>query len=136
MQKTTTFLMFTGAQYGKAAEAIAFYISLFKNSGIKSIQHFKAGEAGGKEGDVKLATFTLDGQEYMAIDSPPVHQFTFTPAISIYVNCENEEEINSLFQQLSTNGNVLMPLNNYGFSKKFGWLADTYGVSWQLNLKA
>lgn len=128
--------MFTGDQYGKAAEAITFYISLFKNSEIKSILQFKAGEAGGKEGDVKHAVFTLAGQEYMAIDSPPVHQFTFTPAISIYVDCENENEIDSLFQQLSANGNVMMPLNNYGFSKKFGWLADKYGVSWQLNLKA
>jgi predicted 3-demethylubiquinone-9 3-methyltransferase (glyoxalase superfamily) len=136
MQKTTTFLMFTGDQYGKAAEAITFYTSLFKNSEIKNIQHVKAGEPMGKEGDVKLATFTLAGLEYMAIDSPPVHKFTFTPAISIYVDCENEEEITSLFQQLSANGNVMMPLNNYGFSKQFGWTADKYGVSWQLNLKA
>ena len=128
--------MFTGDQYGKAAEAIAFYTSLFKNSEIKSMERFKAGEQGGNEGDVKLAVFTIAGLEYMAIDSPPVHKFNFTPAISIYVDCEHEEEITSLFQLLSANGNVMMPLDNYGFSKQFGWTADKYGVSWQLNLKA
>src|SRR5258705_733249 len=101
MQKTITFLMFVGAQCGKAEEALKFYTSLFKNSGVKNIEYFKPGEPGGKEGAVKHATFTLAGQEYMAIDSPMEHKFSFTPAISIYVNCENEEEIDMLFQKLS-----------------------------------
>jgi predicted 3-demethylubiquinone-9 3-methyltransferase (glyoxalase superfamily) len=134
MQKTTTFLMFVGDQCGKAEEAIQLYTSLFKNAEVRSIQYFKAGEPGGKEGLVKHAAFTLAGQEYMANDSAAPHQFTFTPSISIYVRCESEEEINTLFQTLSEGGKVMMALDDYGFSKKFGWLADKFGVSWQLNL--
>jgi predicted 3-demethylubiquinone-9 3-methyltransferase (glyoxalase superfamily) len=134
MQKTTTFLMFVGEQCGKAEEAIKFYTSLFKNSEIKSMELFKTGEAHGKEGTVKHALFTIDGLEYMAIDSPLEHKFSFTPSISIYVKCENENEIKTLFDKLSANGQVLMPLNKYPFSEKFGWIADKYGVSWQLNL--
>jgi len=61
-------------------------------------------------------------------------QFTFTPSISIYVKCENENEINTLFDKLSSGGQVFIPLNKYPFSNKFGWLVDKYGVSWQLNL--
>ena len=133
MQKTTTFLMFVGEQCGKAKEAIEWYTSLFKNSEIKNIEYLSAEEAGGKENLVKLATFTLGGQEYMANDSQAPHQFTFTPAISIFVSCDSEEELESLFKALSTNGKVLMPLDNYGFSKKFAWTNDRYGVSWQLN---
>lgn len=133
MQKTTTFLMFVGNQCGKAEEAIKFYISLLPNSEIKSIDYFKASEAGGKEGLVKFGKFTLAGQEYIANDGPGDHKFSFTPAISIYVDIENEEEINKLFTKLSEGGFVMMPLGNYGFSKKFAWVADRYGVSWQLN---
>src|SRR5258708_39838422 len=136
MQKTTNFLMFVGDKCGKAGEAIKFYTSLFKNSEIKNIEYFKAGEPGGKEGAVKHAVFTLAGQEYMAIDSPMEHKFSFTPSISIFVSCESEEEIDMLYQRLSEGGGVMMPLGHYGFSKKFDWLADKYVVSWQLNLKA
>ena len=135
MQKTTTFLMFVGDQCGKAEEAIKFYTSLFKNSEIKNIEYFSGDEPGGKKGYVKHAIFTIAEQEYMAIDSSMEHKFSFTPSISIFVNCENEEEINMLFQKLSEGGGVMMPLGHYGFSKKFGWLADKYGVSWQLNFK-
>lgn len=133
MQKTTTFLMFVGEQFGKAEEAINFYISLFKDSGIQHIEYFKANEQGGKAGAVKLATFTLAGQTYMAIDSGFEHKFTFTPAISIYVNCESEEELETLYKSLSDGGGILMSLGDYGFSKKFGWVADRFGVNWQLN---
>ena len=134
MQKTITFLMFVGDQCGKAEEAIMSYTSLFKNSEVKSIEHFNTGDPQGKEGAVKHALFTIDGLEYMAIDSPMEHKFTFTPSISIYVKCENENEINTLFDKLSSGGQVFIPLNKYPFSNKFGWLVDKYGVSWQLNL--
>ncbi len=70
----------------------------------------------------------------MASENLAEHNFTFTPSMSIFVHCENEEEIETLFKKLSENGNIMMPLDNYGFSKKFGWLSDKYGVSWQLNL--
>jgi predicted 3-demethylubiquinone-9 3-methyltransferase (glyoxalase superfamily) len=133
MQKTTTFLMFVCDQSGKAEEAIRLYTSLFNNSEIISIEYFKAGEPGGKEGMVKQAFFTLAGQTYRAMDSMG-HAFSFTPAVSIFVDCNNEEEIHTLFQKLSEGGSIMMPLGDYGFSKKFGWLADRYGLSWQLNL--
>ena len=136
MQKTTTFLMFVGDQCGKAEEAIRLYTSLFKNSKVEKIDYFKTGEPGGKEGAVKHALFTIAEQEYMAIDSAMHHQFSFTPAISIFVNCESEEEVNTLYEKLSEGGNVMMPLDDYGFSKKFGWVSDKYGVSWQLNFAA
>lgn len=134
MQKTVTFLMFTGEQHGRAEEAINFYISLFKESGIQQIDYYKANEPGGKEGTVKHATFTLAGQTYMAIDSGFDHKFNFTPAISIYVNCESEEEIESLYKSFTDGGSILMPLGDYGFSKQFAWVRDKFGVSWQLSL--
>ena len=134
MQKTTTFLMFVGEQCGKAEEAIRFYTSLFRNSEIKSIERWGKDEAGGKEGLIKKATFAIDGQEYIVSENTMNHAFTFTPAISIFAECDTEDELTTLFQKLSDKGVVMMPLDNYGFSKKFGWTADKYGVSWQLNL--
>lgn len=134
MQKTTTFLMFVGDQVGKAEEAVNLYVSMFENSKIDHIEHFKAGEPGGEEGMVKHTLFTLDGQQYMASDSTMPHDFTFTPAMSIYVQCSSETEIDKLYETLSKGGEVKMPLGDYGFSTKFGWVTDKYGVSWQFNL--
>ena len=134
MQKITTFLMFVGEQCGKAEEAMRFYTSLFKNSEIKSIERWGKDEPGGKEGLIKKATFAIDGQEYIVSENAMNHAFTFTPVISIFVECDTEDEITVLFRKLSDKGRVMMPLDNYGFSKKFGWTTDTYGVSWQLNL--
>ena len=133
MQKTTTFFMFVGDQFGKAEEAIHFYVSLFQNSRIITIARYGAG-AQGTEGAISHAVFTLNGQEYMAMESNLEHQFTFTPAVSIFVNCETDEEIDTLFQKLSESGSVLMELNKYPFSEKYGWVTDKYGLSWQLNL--
>ena len=133
MQKTITFLTFVGKQYGKAEEAIKLYTSLFKNSRIINIVRAGAGEDE-PEGTVRHAVFSLNGQEYMAMESSLDHAFTFTPAISIFVNCETEDEIDKLFETLSQGGSVLMELTQYPFSKKFGWVQDKFGVSWQLNL--
>lgn len=130
MQKVTTFLMFTG----KAEEAMNFYTSLFKQSEILSITRYGANEAGA-EGTVKHAIFTLNRQEFMCIDSNVQHEHTFTPSISLYARCDTEAEIDTLFARLSEGGQVFMPLNNYGFSAKFAWIADRFGVSWQLNLE-
>ncbi|WP_377865670.1 VOC family protein [Bacillus sp. R86525] len=128
-QKITTFLMFEG----KAEEAMNFYTSLFNQSEIVSISRYDE-NGPGKEGTVIHATFTLNGQEFMCIDSYVKHDFTFTPAMSLYVTCETEEEIETVFNKLAQDGSVLMPLGSYPFSKKFGWLNDKYGVSWQLTL--
>ncbi|HDR7623493.1 TPA: VOC family protein [Bacillus mycoides] len=128
-QKITTFLMFEG----KAEEAMNFYTSLFNQSEIVSISRYDE-NGPGKEGTVIHATFTLNGQEFMCIDSYVKHDFTFTPAMSLYVTCDTEEEIETVFNKLAQDGKVLMPLGSYPFSKKFGWLNDKYGVSWQLIL--
>lgn len=130
MQKTTTFLMFEG----RAEEAIHFYTSVFQESRIIDISKYGPGEAGA-EGSVKLGIFSIHGQEYMCIDSTIKHGFTFTPAVSIYVRCETDEEIENLFNSLSHGGSVLMPLGPYPFSKNFAWLTDKFGVSWQLNME-
>lgn len=130
-QKINTFLMFEG----KAEEAMNFYISLFEDSKIISIKHYGANQAGA-EGSVMQATFSLHGQTFMCIDSNVSHGFTFTPAISLYVNCVSEEEIDRVFGKLSEEGQVLMPLGEYPFSQKFGWAADRFGVSWQLSLQS
>jgi predicted 3-demethylubiquinone-9 3-methyltransferase (glyoxalase superfamily) len=134
MQKFTTFLMFVGEQCGKAEEAINLYVSLFKSSSIIAIDRYGEGEEE-REGTVKRAAFSLNGQTFMAIDSAREHDFTFTPAISLFVQCETEEEVNSVFERLSEGGKILMELGNYGFSEMFGWVQDAYGVTWQLNLE-
>ena len=128
MQKITNFLMFTG----QAEEAMNFYMSLFPNSEITHIIRYKANEAG-PEGTVLHAKFSLNGQQFMCIDSPVKHAFTFTPAMSLYVSCESDDEIEKLFKELSNGGSILMPLAAYPFSKKYTWLNDRFGVSWQLS---
>ena len=128
MQKTTTLLMFTG----RAEEAIMFYTSLFRESGINMISRYE-GQGDGEAGKVKHATFTLQGSQYMCIDSSVTHGFGFTPAISIFVNCDSEAETDYLFTELSDEGRVLMPLGKYPFSAKYVWIEDRFGVSWQLS---
>jgi predicted 3-demethylubiquinone-9 3-methyltransferase (glyoxalase superfamily) len=128
MKTITNFLMFEG----RAEEAMSFYVSLFPNSEVVSITRYKANESGA-EGTVMHATFSLNKQVFMCIDSAVKHAFTFTPAISLYIDCDSDTEIENLFKNLSEDGSVLMPLNAYPFSKKYTWLTDRFGVSWQLN---
>lgn len=130
MEKVTPFLMFQNAN---AEEAMNYYTSLIEDSEIKSIVRYGANESG-EEGTVMHAIFSLKGQDFMCIDSNVKHAFSFTPSFSIYVTCDTEAEIDTLFEKLSVGGQALMPLGNYGFSKKFGWLNDRFGVSWQVNL--
>ena len=134
MNKTNTtqitpFLMFEG----KAEEAMNFYISLFPEARVISFRRYGLGEAG-KEGTILRADFSLAGQTVICIDSPVKHDFTFTPAMSLFVDCTTDSQLETLFTKLSTGGKVMMPLDNYGFSRRFGWVSDRFGVSWQLNL--
>jgi predicted 3-demethylubiquinone-9 3-methyltransferase (glyoxalase superfamily) len=129
-RSVATFLMFDGA----AEEAMKFYVSLFRGSEIVRVERYGPGEQG-REGTVKSGHFRLVGHELICFDSPVKHAFTFTPSISLFVECETEAELDEAFKQLSVGGSVLMPLDNYGFSTKFGWLNDRFGVSWQLNLQ-
>ncbi|AOV07967.1 VOC family protein [Sporosarcina ureilytica] len=130
MKNVMPFLMF---QDGKAEEAMNYYTSLIEESEITSIVRYGANEPG-DEGTVMQATFSLKGQAFMCIDSNIKHEFDFTPSFSIYITCETEEEIDELYNKLADGGQALMPLGDYGFSKKFGWINDKFGVSWQLNL--
>jgi len=130
MEKVTPFLMFQNAD---AEEAMNYYTSLIEDSEIKSIVRYGANESG-DEGTVMHAIFSLKGQEFMCIDSNVKHAFSFTPSFSIFITCDTEEELDTLFEKLSVDGQVLMPLGDYGFSKKFGWVNDRFGVSWQINL--
>ncbi|HRP61963.1 MAG TPA: VOC family protein [Phycisphaerales bacterium] len=127
--KITTFLMFEG----RAEEAMLFYTSLFDDSEILSITRFGP-DLPGKEGTVYQAMFTLAGRPFMAFDSPAPHNFSFTPSISLFVLCETEEELDRLYAKLIEGGEAAMPLGDYGFSRKYGWVVDRFGVSWQLNL--
>jgi predicted 3-demethylubiquinone-9 3-methyltransferase (glyoxalase superfamily) len=114
-QKITPFLWFDA----NAEEAINFYTSLFKNSKIVSVSRY--GEGGpGEAGTVMTATFTLNGQEFMALNGGP--QFKFTEAISFFVNCETQEEVDELWEKLSEGGE----------KGQCGWLKDKFGVSWQI----
>ncbi len=112
---------------GQAEEAMNFYTSIFDESEIKSVLHHE-------DGSVLHAVFTIKGQTFMCIDSKLNHEFTFTPAISLFVTCDTAEEIDGLNKKLSEGGKIHMPLAASPFSEKFAWIDDKYGVSWQLNL--
>lgn len=115
MQKITPFLWFDG----KAEEAAKFYTSIFKNSKIGNISRY--GEEGpGPKGAVMSATFQLDGQEFIALNGGP--QFTFSPAISFFVSCETQEEVDEIWEKLCEGGK----------KNRCGWLQDKFGVSWQV----
>jgi len=115
MQQITPFLWFDG----NAEEAMNFYTSIFKNSTIGRITRY--GDAGpGPKGAVMSGTFQLDGQEFMALNGGP--QFKFTEAISFFVNCETQEEVDELWEKLSAGGQ----------KSRCGWLKDKYGLSWQI----
>ena len=129
-REVATFLMFDGV----AEEAMRFYVSLFPGAEIGRLERWGPGEQGA-EGSIKRAALTLAGHRLLCFDSPVKHAFTFTPSISLWVECESEAELDSLFERLSAKGAVLMPLDAYGFSTKFGWLNDRFGVSWQLNFQ-
>jgi predicted 3-demethylubiquinone-9 3-methyltransferase (glyoxalase superfamily) len=125
----TPFLMFEG----KAEAAANLYVSLFSRSAIRRIERYGAGESGA-EGSVKACEFVVAGLPLACFDSPIKHQFTFTPSVSLFVECESEAEFDAVFAELSASGAVMMPPGNYGFSTKFTWISDRFGVSWQLNL--
>ena len=129
--RVTPFLAF----FGDAEKAMKRYVELFDNSQIVSIEHFGPGDVG-KEGTVKVAEFTLNGTRIMCNDIPGEHAWTFTPAVSLYVESSSEDALAKYFELLSKKGKVLMPLDEYPFSKKFAWVQDEFGVSWQLNSTA
>jgi len=115
VQKITPFLWFDG----NAEEAMNLYVSVFKNSKVVSVTRY--GEAGpGPKGTVMSATFQLEGQQFYALNGGP--QYKFTPAISLFVSCETQKEVDELWNKLSAGGH----------KDRCGWLQDKYGLSWQI----
>jgi predicted 3-demethylubiquinone-9 3-methyltransferase (glyoxalase superfamily) len=115
MQKITPFLWFDG----NAEDAMNFYVSVFKKSKVVSVRRY--GKAGpGKEGSVMTGTFQIDGQEFFVLNGGP--QYKFTPAISLFVNCETQQEVDELWDKLSAGGR----------KDRCGWLQDKFGLSWQI----
>lgn len=133
MKSIQTCLMFVGEQAGRAEEAITLYTSLFDDSEIVSIVRHE-GSGHDKDGTVQSASFTLNRREFIAMDSALDHRFTFTPSMSLSVECESSHELETAYDAFTDGGIERMPLDNYGFSQKFGWVDDRYGVSWQLSL--
>ena len=115
MQKIVPFLWFND----QAEEAMNFYVSIFPNSKVTSVSRY--GDAGpGPKGTVMSGTFQLDGQEFFALNGGP--QYTFTPAISMFINCETQDEVDALWEKLSSGGRT----------DRCGWLQDRFGLSWQV----
>lgn len=123
------FLMFVG----EAQAALDLYLATLPDARLLRMTRYGPGEQG-PVGTVKLATFTLCGREFMCSDSPVRHHFTFTPSHSIFIEFDSLPELERVFGALAEGGQVLMPLDDYGFSARFGWLNDRFGVSWQLSL--
>lgn len=126
----TPFLMFQG---GNAEQAMTFYTSLFDDGQVLHVARYGP-EGPGPEGTVQVARFSLAGQEFLCSDSFVTHEFSFTPSFSVWIETGSEEELRRLFAALADGGTQLMPLDDYGFSRRFGWVNDRFGVSWQLNL--
>jgi len=129
MQKITPFLWFDN----NAEEAMNFYTSVFKNLKLGSITRYDeagAAAAGRPKGSVMTASFKLDGEEFVALNGGP--HFKFNPSISFFVVLNSEEEVDKLWEKLKESGKVLMELQKYDWSKKYGWVEDKYGLSWQL----
>lgn len=122
MTTANTFLMFQG----RCADALEFYAATVPDTRILSLDRKP-------DGTVAMARLSIAGLEIMANDSPPVHDFDFTPSISTFLGVDDPDEVDALAAALSTDGKVMMPADDYGFSRRFAWVQDRFGVSWQIN---
>jgi predicted 3-demethylubiquinone-9 3-methyltransferase (glyoxalase superfamily) len=125
----TPFLTFTG----QAEEAMRFYVSTFPEAEVLHLDRYGPDDTG-REGTVKGAAFAISDQTLRCIDSPDAHAFGFTPAVSFFFDCRDEATFNALFDRLCDQGSVFMPPDRYPFARRFAWLSDRYGVSWQLSV--
>jgi predicted 3-demethylubiquinone-9 3-methyltransferase (glyoxalase superfamily) len=127
MQKIVPYLWFDR----NAEEAVNFYVSVFKNSKVLNTSRY--GDAGpGPKGEIMVMTFSLNGQEFGALNGGPM--FTFSPGISFMVHCKTEGDLDALFKKLSPGGKIMMPLDKYPFAERYAFFSDKFGVSWQLML--
>ncbi len=121
--------MFTG----NAEEAMSFYVSLFADGKIVAVDRYGAEQAA-SAGKIKQASFTIAGQTFRCMDSPVEHDFSFTPSISIFVECSSDKQITELAEAFGRDGTAFMPLGAYIFARQFAWIQDRFGVCWQLSL--
>lgn len=132
MQKIVPHLWFDS----QAEEAMNFYVSCFPNSRVVSIDRYPEGRSEpymqNMQGKVLTEVFELAEHRFMALDGGP--QFPLNPSISFFVNCTDEAQVDELWARLSAGGAVLMPMESYDFSPKYGWCQDKFGISWQLSL--
>ena len=126
--KATPFLMFQGQ--GQAA--LTLYRETFPDFELLLLNEHPEGP---QSGQILSCHTRIGGLEIMLFDSPPVHDFTFTPSTSFMVEVDDEAQLRALAERLGDGGKVMMPIDNYGFSRLFTWVGDRFGVSWQLNLK-
>jgi len=125
--KATPFLMFQG----ECKAALGLYREAFPDYEELLLQEHAEGP---QAGQIAMARIRVGGLEIMLYDSPPVHAFGFTPATSTFIDCDDETQLRALAATLGDGGSVMMPIDNYGFSRLFTWIGDRFGVSWQLNL--
>ncbi|CAI1622524.1 VOC family protein [Serratia plymuthica] len=130
MSQVATFILFQG----NAQQAIDLYSGLFSSFKVQQLLHYDETPDGQRR--IKQASIDFDRQHLVFSDSPVSHDFSFTPAVSLHVNLATEAELERVFARLAEGGEVLMPLDDYGFSARFGWLNDRFGLSWQLNVPA
>jgi predicted 3-demethylubiquinone-9 3-methyltransferase (glyoxalase superfamily) len=122
MRKITPHLWFDK----EAKEAAELYASVIPNSKIKNVKTLHNTPSG----DCDIVSFELSGQPFMAISAGPL--FKFNPSVSFHIKCKTKDEVDAIFERLSTGGRVLMPVGTYPFSERYGWLEDKYGLSWQV----
>ncbi|CCP12801.1 hypothetical protein SMSKK35_4269 [Stenotrophomonas maltophilia SKK35] len=130
MLRSRPFLMFTG----QAEAALALYAEAFADFRLLALQRHPEGPGAGVPGQVRQAIFLLGGTHYLCFDSLDVHGFTFTPSISLFVECSGAEQFERAARVLGEGGHWLMPEGDYDFSNRYGWVQDRFGVSWQLSL--
>lgn len=130
MTQATPFLTFQPSRGQRAAEAMDLYLDLFADGQVIQDQRYGA-EGPGEEGTVVMAEFIVAGQRFRCSDSFIDHEWSITPAVSVMVDCDSTQEQSRLFDALSHEGRIYMPLDDYGFGP-FGWVEDRFGVSWQL----
>ena len=115
----------------RAQEALDFYSSIFPSFSLISLNH----HAEPHHELVMLAVFSIKGQEIMISDSFVSHEWDITPGISFFIDIDDEDDLDALSKSLGEQGKIHMPADNYGFSKRFAWVEDNFGVNWQLNVE-
>jgi predicted 3-demethylubiquinone-9 3-methyltransferase (glyoxalase superfamily) len=141
-QQIAVFLMF----HGNAEEAMNFYVSLFEDGEVLQVIRARAEDPGWVEGTLQYGIFTIAGQQLVCSNTPPPDsplyktapwdEFTFNPAITLYVQRPTRADFDKLYEALAEGGQVRLPARNYGFSPWFAWVDDRYGISWRMDLTA